>query len=437
MKAHKTVSGEEAAQAIKSGDKVVLANFCAEPHILPKLIMDRAHELADVRLFHLRPCGRFIERYLEPGMEEHVRCCTAFAGGSKPIVQLMKEGRADFYPITLGKVPWLFRSGSYKPNVFVTTVTPPNKDGYCSLGVSVDYAHAAIETSQTVIAEVNENMPRTGGDSLLHISNIDYMVETNQPLYEIPTPTVTKLEKVLAENVADLVEDEATIQIGYGAVSESIPPFLKEKRDLGMHTEMFPESAISLVEEGALTGNKKTIDKGKIVCAFNAGTRRLYDWLNDNSVIVMKPFDYTNDIGTIAMNWKMTAINAALQVDLFGNVYSDMLGFDEYSGAGGQPDFVMGASLCPNGKSIIVLPSTTSDRKFSRIVAHSSVTSNAKSPAIPTVSRFHADYVVTEWGTASLRGRTAKGRAKALVEISHPEFKSELEKDGYKLGLLS
>jgi 4-hydroxybutyrate CoA-transferase len=301
----------------------------------------------------------------------------------------------------------------------------------------VDYAHAAIETSQTVIAEVNENMPRTGGDSLLHISNIDYMVETNQPLYEIPTPTVTKLEKVLAENVADLVEDEATIQIGYGAVSESIPPFLKEKRDLGMHTEMFPESAISLVEEGALTGNKKTIDKGKIVCAFNAGTRRLYDWLNDNSVIVMKPFDYTNDIGTIAMNWKMTAINAALQVDLFGNVYSDMLGFDEYSGAGGQPDFVMGASLCPNGKSIIVLPSTTSDRKFSRIVAHSSVTSNAKSPAIPTVSRFHADYVVTEWGTASLRGRTAKGRAKALVEISHPEFKSELEKDGYKLGLLS
>jgi 4-hydroxybutyrate CoA-transferase len=203
-----------------------------------------------------------------------------------------------------------------------------------------------------------------------------------------------------------------------------------------MHTEMFPESAITLVEEGALTGERKTIDKGKIVCAFDAGTRRLYDWLNDNSVIVMKPFDYTNDVRTTAMNWKMTAINAALQVDLFGNVYSDMLGFDEYSGAGGQPDFVMGASLCPNGKSIIVLPSTTSDRKFSRIVAHSSITSNAKSPAIPTVSRFHADYVVTEWGVASLRGRTARDRAKALVEISHPEFNKELEKDGHKLGLL-
>jgi 4-hydroxybutyrate CoA-transferase len=202
-----------------------------------------------------------------------------------------------------------------------------------------------------------------------------------------------------------------------------------------MHTEMFPEGAITLVEEGALTNEKKSVDKGKIVCAFSAGTKRLYDWLDNNPMIAMKPFDYTNDVGIIAMNRKMTAINAALQVDLFGNVYSDILGFDEYSGAGGQPDFVMGASFCPNGKSIIVLPSTTSDGKFSRIVAHPSVSSNAKSPAMPTVTRFHADYVVTEYGVAALRDKTVKERAKALFEISHSNFKAELERDGRWLGL--
>jgi len=437
VKQHKAVSAQEAARVVKSGDKVVLANLCGEPHVLPNLIMDRARELTDVRFFHLRPCGQFIERYLEPGMEKHVRCATAFAGGSKPIVQLMKEGRADFYPIPLSKVPSLFRNGSYRPDAFVTTITPPDDNGYCSLGVSVDYAHAAIETARIVIAEVNENVPRTGGDSLVHLSDIDYMVADHEPLYEMPVPKITNLEKRMAENVADLVDDEATIQIGYGAVSESIPPFLKEKRDLGMHTEMFPESAITLVEEGALTCERKSIDRGKIVCAFSAGTKRLYDWLDRNPRIAMKPFDYTNDIGIIERSSKMTAINTALQVDLFGNVYSDILGFDEYSGAGGQPDFVVGASFCPNGKSIIVLPSTTSDGKFSRIVAHPSVTSNPKSPSMPTVTRFHTDYIVTEWGVASLRDKSAKERAEALFEVSHPDYTGELEKDGRMLGLLS
>jgi 4-hydroxybutyrate CoA-transferase len=436
-RAHRTVTGSEAAQIVKAHDRVVLANFCGEPHILPGLIMDRAPELNDVSIFHLRPSGRFVERYLEPGMENHVRCATAFAGGIKPIVQLLKERRADFYPIPLSKVPWLFRSASFGPNVFITTVTPPDEKGYCSLGVSVDYAHAALETAGTVIAEVNENMPRTGGDSLVHVSKIDYMVEANETVYEIPTPTVTKLEKQLAENVAELVDDGATIQIGYGAVSESIPPFLKEKRNLGMHTEMFPESAITLVEEGALTNEKKSLDKGRTVCAFTAGTKRLYDWLNNNPKIAMKPFDYTNDAGIIAGSSKMTAINTALQLDLFGNVYSDVLGFDEYSGAGGQPDFAIGAQFCPDGKSIIVLPSTTSDGKLSRIVGHPTVTANKRSPAIPTLARFHADYVVTEWGTAALRGKSIKERARKLLDISHPDFNRDLVAEGSRLGLLS
>jgi 4-hydroxybutyrate CoA-transferase len=279
-------------------------------------------------------------------------------------------------------------------------------------------------------------MPTTCGDSLVHLSEIDHLVEASEPIYELPVTSPTGLERKLAENVAALVEDEATIQIGYGAVSECIAPFLVEKRDLGMHTEMFPESALTLIEHGALNCARKTLYRGKIVCSFAAGTKRLYDWLNENSMIEMKPFDYVNDSRIIAMNHKMTAINTALQVDLFGNVYSDMLGFEEYSGAGGQPDFVLGASMCPSGKSIIALPSTAAQGRASRIVAHPTLAANAKAPLIPTVSRFHADHVVTEWGAASLKGKTANERARALIEIADPDFRDGLRQEGARTGLI-
>lgn len=210
----------------------MLANLCGEPHLLPSQLMNRATELENVKLFHARPFGEFIGRYHEPGMDRHIRCITAFAGGVKPIVQLIKEGKADFYPIPLSKFPWLFKEGPYKPDVFMTTVTPPDSNGYCSLGVSVDYARAAMQTADTVIAEVNENMPRTCGDSLVNISQIDYLVEANERIYEMPPAKITNLEKRLGENVAGLVEDEATIQIGFGGVSEAIASFLTEKKDL-------------------------------------------------------------------------------------------------------------------------------------------------------------------------------------------------------------
>jgi 4-hydroxybutyrate CoA-transferase len=399
--------------------------------------MDKAQELENVKLFHLRPFGRFKDRYLEQGMEKHVKCATAFAGGIPPIVQLIKEGKAEFYPIPLSKIPWLFREGPYRPDIFITTVSPPDRHGYCSLGVSVDYAWAALETARIIIAEVNENMPRTCGDSFVHLSRINYLVEVSEPIYEIPPTNITNVERRIGENVASLVEDEATIQIGYGGVSEAITSFLKEKRDLGMHTEMVPEGTITLVEEGALTCEKKNIHKRKIVCTFNAGTRRLYDWLDNNPIIEMKPVDYTNDSKVIAMNHKMTAINTALQVDLYGNIYSDMLGLDQYSGAGGQPDFVLGALLCPNGKSIIVLPSTAARGKVSRIVAHPVLSRNVKAPLMPTVTRFYADYVVTEWGVASLKDKTISERAKALIEIAHPDFKDELWEEARKINLVT
>jgi len=435
--AEKTVPAEKAIRAVKSGDRIVLANLCGEPHLLPNQLMSRATELENVKLFHARPSGKFIGRYHEPGMERHIRCITAFAGGVKPIVQLIKEGKADFYPIPLSKFPWLFKEGPYKPDVFMTTVTPPDSNGYCSLGVSVDYARAAMQTADTVIAEVNENMPRTCGDSLVNISQIDYLVEANERIYEMPPAKITNLEKRLGENVAGLVEDEATVQIGFGGVSEAIASFLTEKKDLGMHSEMVPESIMTLVDEGALTCSRKTINKGKIICTFAAGTRRLYDWLDDNTIIEMKPVDYTNDSKIIALNHKMTAINSALQVDLYGNTYSDMLGLDQYSGAGGQPDFVIGADLCPNGRSIIVLPSTASNGKASRIVVHPAIDGNNRSPLVPTVTRFSADYVVTEWGAASLKDKTTIERAKALIEISHPNFKEELSENAKKIGLMT
>ena len=422
----KLVAPEKAIKTVESGAKVVLANLCAEPHLLPNLLFDRAQELEKVRLFHARPFGKFIDKYLEPGMERHVRCATTFAGGIPQVVQLMKERRADFYPVTLSRIPWLFREGPYRPDVFITTVSPPDRNGYCSFGVSVDWAWAALETARIVIAEVNENMPRTCGDSMVHVSRLDWLVEESEPIYEIPPAKITKVERTIGENVATLVEDEATIQIGYGGIAEAMTPFLEDKKDLGMHTEMVPEGVMRLVEEGAMTCKKKSIHKGRIVCTFNAGTRRLYEWLDRNKMIEMKPVDYSNDSRIIARNHKMTSINAALQVDLYGSIYSDMLGFDQYSGVGGQPDFVIGAHLCPSGKSIIVLPSTAGDGKASRIVLHPALSGNDRAPMIATVARSFADFVVTEYGIASLRDKTTGERAKALIEIAHPDFRDEL-----------
>lgn len=430
-------SPEKAVSVIKSDDKVVLSNLCSEPRIIPSLLMDRAPELRNVKIFHLRPFGTFVEKYLERGMEEHIKCCTAFTGGVKAINQLIRDGHADFYPIPLSRAPWLIRSGPFKPDVFVATMSPPDDKGNCNLGISVDYARAALETAQVVIAEINPGMPRTLGDTIVHVEEIDYFIDSHEPIYELLPPTITRLEKRIAENVNRLVVDGATIQIGYGAISESITPFLAEKRDLGLHSEMFPESAMPLVEQGILTGFRKSIHKGKAVCAFAAGTKKLYKWLDENAAVEFKALDYTNDPNIIGMNSKMTTINGALQVDLFGNIYSDMLGFNQYSGAGGQPDFVMGSQLCPDGTSIIVLPSTTSDGRTSRIVVHPSLTTNPKAPSVPTVTRFYADYVVTEYGVASLRGKTTLERARALAEIAHPDHVDELRKQGRKLNILS
>ena len=435
----KIVTAEEAVQAIKSHDDVVLANFCGEPRLLPMALMNRAHELLGVRIFHFAAFGPFQDKYLEPGIERHIRCATAFCGRRKSVRQLLGEGRADFYPVTFGNTPRLLREGDFRSDALLLTVSPPDRDGHCSLGVSVDYAQGALERPpRVVIAEVNPNMPKTHGRSFIHVSEIDYIVEVDRPLYELEQSPITEVQARIGQHVAALVEDCSTLQIGYGGVSEAAVHFLKDKKNLGIHTEMVPEGLRELVAAGAITNARKSTHQGKIVCTFHGGTTKLYEWLNDNPLIEMQPVDYTNDPKVIAMNSKMVAINAALQVDLFGNIYSDLLGLeDQYTGSGGQLDFAIGCTLAHDAKFVTVLPSTTSDEKSSRIVTHPTLeTENPRAPQIPTIPRYYADYVVTEYGVAHLKGKPNIERAKALIQIAHPDFQDTLKRQARELGLL-
>jgi len=434
----KVVKAEEAVEVVKSHDDVVLHNFCAEPHLLPMALMDRAQELEKVRLFHLAPFGSFQERYLEPGMEKHIRCATPFCGRRKSPRQALKEGRADFYALSFGNYPRLLRTGDFKSDVLMLTVSPPDNHGYCSLGTSVDYVRAVLERpARVVIAEINPNMPRTHGRSFIHISQIDYVVEVDEPIYELEQFPITDIESKIGEYVASIVEDGSTLQVGYGGVSEAAVNFLNDKKDLGVHTEMVPEGLRELVEKGVITSAKKGIHKGKIICTFHGGTKSLYEWLDDNPMIEMHPVDYTNDPKIIAMNSKLVAINSALQVDLFGNIYSDVFGLrDQYTGSGGQLDFATGCAINPDAKFVITLPSTTGDGRFSRIVIHPSLTDNPLAPQMPLVTRYYADYIVTEFGIAHLWGKANSDRAKALIDIAHPKFRGILQQQAKELALL-
>ncbi len=435
----KLVTPEQAVEAVKSHDDIVLANFCAEPRYLPMALMDRASELTGVRIFHMAVRGPFQERYLEPDMEKHIRCATPLCGRSKSVRQLLKSGRADFYAVTFASVPRLLREGDFKSDVFMLTVSPPDNHGYCCLGVSVDYAWGALERPpRVVIAEINPNMPRTQGRTSIHISQIDYAVEIDKPLFELEQFPITEVEKTIGGYVAELVEDGTTLQIGYGGLSEAVLYFLKDKKDLGIHTELVPEGMRELIESGAITNAKKSIHQGKVLCTFHGGTKKLYDWLDNNPLFEMQPVDYTNDPKIIALNRKLVAINAALQVDLYGNIYADVLGLqDQYTGAGGQLDFAVGCAIAEDAKFITVLPSTTGNDMFSRIVAHPTLEeNNALASQIPTVPRYYADFIVTEYGVAKLKGKSNHERAKSLIQIAHPNFRSTLRKQAKQLGLL-
>ena len=340
-------------------------------------------------------------------------------------------GNPPYYRFRLlSEVPGLFRDGVLPLDIALVQVSPPDRHGFCSLGVSVDASRAAVETARRVIALVNPQMPRAHGDALVHVSRFAATVETNEPLPEHPRPQLTEIERSIGRHVAELIEDGSTLQMGIGAIPDAVLLFLKGKKDLGIHTEMFSDGVVALAEAGVVTNKKKTINTGKFVATFLMGTRKLYDFVDGNPDVVMQPVDYTNDPAVIGQHENMVSINAALQVDFMGQVNAEMIGRNQFSGVGGQVDFVRGASRSRGGKSIIALPSTAAKGTVSRIACA------LDAGAAVTTSRNDVHYIVTEYGTADLRGKSIRERAKALIGIAHPDFREKLTAQAKEQGLL-
>jgi 4-hydroxybutyrate CoA-transferase len=411
------VSAEEALSYVRSGDRVFIHTAAAAPRMLIEALADRAPELTEVELVHLHT--EWPARYVEPGMEKHFRARCLFIGAN--MRQALVEGRADFVPVFLSEVPGLFRDGVLPLDVALVHVSPPDRHGFCSLGVSVDASRAAVETARRVIALVNPQMPRAHGDALVHVSRFAATVETDEPLPEHPRPQLTEVERAIGRHCAELIEDGSTLQMGIGAIPDAVLSSLKDHKRLGCHTEMFSDGLVELVERGVVTGEEKRIHPGKVVATFAMGTRKLYDFMDDNPQVVMLDVAYTNDTAVIRRNPKVVAINSAIEVDLTGQVCADSIGTRMYSGVGGQMDFVRGASLSVGGKPIIALPSTTSKGE-SRIVPF------LKTGAGVVTTRAHVHFIATEYGVADLKGKSLLERARALIGISHPAHREALEK---------
>jgi 4-hydroxybutyrate CoA-transferase len=416
------VTAAEAVQAVRSGDTIMVANACGEPRTVMEALADRAGELRGVRTAAILILGR--PSYLRREIADSIRHISLFCSTGTRVA--VNEGWADFMPCFFNQVPSMI--GTHIPaDVAMISVSPPDEDGYCSLGVSVDYSLRAAQVCRTVIAEVNPTMPRLYGDCMVHVSDVDYLVHVDRAIPEVPPSAPDEAERKTGENAAALIDDGATLQIGIGAMPEVVCSRLRDRKDLGVHSEMISDAVMDLVCEGAITNARKTLHPGKIVATFIMGSRRLYDWLDRNPLVEMHPVSYTNDPAVICRNRKMVAVNAALEVDLLGQVCSDTLGQDQYSGVGGQVDFVRGARLSEGGKAIIVLTSTARNGTVSRIVPA------LKHGAVVTTSRNDVDYVVTEYGAAQLHGKTVAGRMRALIDIAHPDFREELELKAYAL----
>lgn len=405
-----------ALSRIRRGARVFIGSACGEPQLLVETLIDVSRNLADTEIIHFLDLG--IAPYTDEKFDEHFRHNALFIGPSTR--QAIKEGRADYTPIFLSEIPLLMIRGSMHIDVALITVSPPDNNGYVSLGISVDITKTAAEVAGYVVAEVNPNMPRTLGDSFLHISQIHAFVENDVPLLEFEAKAPTGIAQSIGEHLADLIENESTIQTGVGRIPNSVFPYLMNKRDLGVHTETFTDGMIDLIEAGVVTGKKKTLHPRKIVASFCMGTKELYGYVHNNPLFEFHPARYVNDPYVISRNDKMVSINSALTVDLTGQVCSDSLGFLFYSGIGGQVDFVRGSAMSDRGKSVMVLPSATDDGNHSRIVPYHYPGSGI------VVTRGDIHYVVTEYGVAYIHGKSIRDRAMALINIAHPKFREEL-----------
>lgn len=417
----KICTAGEAVKRVKSGDRIAFSHACGEPRVLPGELMKRVDELKDVQIVHMVPMGE--APYCKPEYAGSFRHVALFSGA--PTRNAIWNNMADYIPYVFSEIPFLFDT-LLPLDVAMVMVSPPDHNGFCSLGVSVDYTKKAVETAKMVIAEVNKSMPRTHGDSFVHASEIDYFVEANQPIYELKSTELTDVEKNIGRHVAELIEDGCTLQLGIGGIPDAVLFYLTEFKDLGIHSEMISDGVKNLVEKGVITGRKKTIHKGKVVVNFLMGSREFYDWIDDNPVIEMRTVDYTNNPYIIAQNRDMIAINSALEVDLLGQVCADTLGPKQFSGVGGQLDFVRGARMSQGGKAIIALPSSATGG-ISRIVPV------LKEGAAVTTSRNDVDYVVTDFGVAALKGKTVRDRMRALINIADPKFREDLSRKAYDI----
>jgi len=409
------VSAEEAVSVVKSGSRVFIHSVAAAPRRLIEAMTARAPELRVVEIVSLHTEGS--APYAAPEMEKSFRVNALFVGAN--VRRAVEEGRADYLPVFLSEVPSLFRSGILPLDVAMVHVSPPDRHGFCSLGVSVDVSRAAVQSARTVIAQVNPRMPRTHGDGLIHVDQIDAMVEVDEPIPSIPRPVISEQERAIGRHCAELVDDGATLQIGIGAIPQATLAALGDHHRLGIHTEMLSDGIVDLVEKGVVTGEAKRVHPGKIVGGFALGSKRLYDFLDDNPLVAMLDMAYVNDTAVIRRNPKVTAINSAIEVDITGQVCADSIGDKQYSGVGGQMDFIRGAALSEGGKPIIALPSVTGSGE-SRIV------SMLKPAAGVVTTRAHVHFVVTEHGIADLFGKNLRQRAAALIAIAHPGHRDAL-----------
>jgi 4-hydroxybutyrate CoA-transferase len=427
----RVVTAQEAVKAIKPGNRVFLTGNVSVPQTVLAALVEHAPNLTDVEIVQVLTVGP--ADYVGPAMEGHLRVNTFFISAN--VRKAVQDGRADFSPILLSEFPLLFKHGLMKLDVALIHVSPPDEHGFCSLGVEVGPTKTPAESAKIIIAEVNEQMPRTLGDSFIHVGRINYIVPVNYPVPELAMAEEGKSETIekIAGHIAGLIPDGATMQLGIGAIPDAVLKYLYDKKDLGIHTELFSDGVIDLVNAGVLTNARKSLHTGKIVAGFLMGSKRLYDWVDDNPMIEMHRTEYVNDPFVIAQNERMVAVNSAIEIDLTGQVCADSIGPKLYSGVGGQLDFIYGASRAKNGVPIIALPSTVTLKDGTVL---SKIAAMLKQGAGVVTSRNHVRFVVTEFGVAELYGKTIRQRSQALIGIAHPAFREELTRQAQELHYL-
>ena len=412
----KVVSAAEAVAGVKSGDKIFSSGNAATPYVILNALAQRKDELKDVAVYHLLLMGD--DPLSKPEMEGHFRHKSLFVGPADRAA--VNDGRADYVPIFLYEIPQLFRQ-QIQLDVALIHTSPPDEHGFVSLGVETAATKAAAETAKTVIAQVNEKMPRALGDCFVHVSRIHKIVEVSEELPELQPRRATDVEQKIAEHIMPLIEDRATLQLGIGGIPDAVLSLLSDRKDLGIHTEMISDGVVEAIEKGVVTNAYKSLHPGKVIATFMLGSHELYEYVDNNPLFEFHQVDYTNDPFVIAQNSDFVAINSAIEVDLTGQVCSDSIGYQIYSGFGGQVDFIRGAARARGGKPIIALPATAKNGQLSRIVPH------LKEGAGVVTSRGDVHYVATEYGIAYLHGKSLRERAEALIAIAHPDFREELE----------